>query len=159
MSTHWVFAYGSNMHLGDLSRWHRERERPAPRIHRVEVAVLHDHDLCWDYHSRSRGAGAANVAPSAGAQVPGLLLHVDTPTFDNLDLKEGYPSVYDRRELPLRVGDDEVLAWVYAVTDAHRRPHFVPPKAGYRQLMLDAAQRHGFGDEYAERLLRIEVVD
>jgi len=156
--SHAIFAYGSNMHMGDLARWHRERQRGLPTVHAIEVAVLGDHALCWDYHSASRGAGAANVRPAPGAQVKGLLLHVDAPTFENLDLKEGYPSVYGRAQLPLSVAGRSHPAWVYAVTPAHRQPRFVAPRAGYRQLMLDAAAQYDFGDDYARDLLQLDVV-
>lgn len=154
-----MFAYGSNMHLPDLARWHRDKGLQAPRVLSARVAVLGDHELCWNYYSRVRGAGAANVRPAAGREVMGLALTVDDDTFENLDRKEGAPHVYERVRCTVRVDQTSLPAWVYQVTAAWRRAEFVPPRRSYRQLMLDAACEHGFGEAYLQQLLGVRVAD
>lgn len=158
-NSHAVFAYGSNMHMGDLARWHREHDRRQPAVRDIEVAVLRDYELCWNFHSATRDSGAANVRPRPGSRVTGLLLQLDPTTFQNLDDKEGYPNIYGRSELRLHVGNAARSAWVYSVTPAHRRDGFVAPLRGYRQLMLDTAQQYDFGQVYIRELLQVEVVD
>lgn len=157
MPQHWVFAYGSNMHRVDLLRWHREHRRPAPVIDRAERAVLPDHALVFDYHSRARGGGAANVAPCTGAHVIGLALRLCSVTLESLDLKEGRPHNYERHERVLHLGEerDTLTAWVYQVVPARRSDTFVPPRRSYLSLLVEAAQSYGFGQAYVAQLQSI----
>lgn len=150
---HWVFAYGSNMHMPDLQRWHREKQRSAPVIRTVVPAILEGYALVWNYYSHVRGGGAANVEPSPGQAVPGLLLEVNEATFASLDMKEGRPTIYERSQLPLRCRDGRTqLGWVYEVIPARRSPHFIPPHRTYLSLLVEAAKAQHFPADYVRWL-------
>lgn len=97
MKGSWVFAYGSNMHREDLSRWLEARGLSGLLPRAEEVAILRGHRLPWSYFSRSRGAGAANVAPAEGEEVWGLAQLVDEDLLFALDEKEGHPERTSRR--------------------------------------------------------------
>ncbi len=69
------FAYGSNLNQEDLNKWCRQRNRPlidlkskSPR-----TCILRDYRLDFNYYSPSRGGGAANIEPSLGEHVEGVL--------------------------------------------------------------------------------------
>jgi gamma-glutamylcyclotransferase (GGCT)/AIG2-like uncharacterized protein YtfP len=154
-TAHWVFAYGSNMHLADVKRWFGARAAPF-RIDRVERAELHDHRLVWNYYSRARRGGAANVARRVGTSVWGAALLVDSHTVRGLDRKEGHPHLY-RRELGwLRVDRAGwVHAWIYRVGARHTRQSFTAPTAHYKSLLVAGAAQLQLPQSYHHALRRL----
>lgn len=160
---HWVFAYGSNMHLPDLQRWLREQGYDHPGPSRVEVATLQDFELAWNYRSASRAGGAANARPRAGSELRGLALEVDEALLLALDEKEGHPVRYDRGEAPVRAelmhAGRGIETWLYRVTPAFETPGHVAPRRAYLDLILEAAALHELGPHYVRHLHTIRVED
>ncbi len=160
---HWVFAYGSNMHLPDLQRWLREQGYDHPGPARVEVASIQDFELAWNYRSASRGGGAANAMPRVGRALRGLALEVDEALLMAIDEKEGHPVRYDRGEAPVsaelvRAGG-RIAAWLYRVTPAFEAPSRVAPRRAYLDLILEAAAHHDLGQDYVTQLHATPVVE
>ncbi len=158
----WVFAYGSNMDVADLRRWLVDRGHDQPRVERVEVAVVPGYQLVWNYHSRARRGGAANVEPAAGRELPGLALQVDAPTLAGIDLKEGHPHRYRRgpKRVPLELESGERLrAWLYVVLPGFTESSFIAPRRAYLELVLGAAERHAFPDWYLDELRATPTAD
>lgn len=158
----WVFAYGSNMDVDDLCRWLGDRGHPAPRVERVEAAVLSGYRLVWNYRSGARRGGAANVEPAEGVELPGLALEVDPPTLAGIDLKEGHPHRYRRgpRRVPVRLASGEhQRVWLYVVLPEFRQSGFVAPRRAYLELLLRAAERHAFPDWYVSELRATTTID
>lgn len=160
----WVFVYGSNMHLSDLARWFLRERGQRPNILDQRAALLPSHRLVWNYFSRVRGGGAANIERVTGQvtvdkhQLPGVALFVDEPTRLGLDQKEGYPSRYTRTlERIVLLGGEEVDAWVYSVKPEHLHPHYVAPTREYVTLMIQGAQAHGLPKEHVQALRRLLV--
>jgi hypothetical protein len=144
------------MDLEDLGAWFARQGLAPPRITRSVVGVLEDHELVFNYYSRARGAGAANVEPARGREVYGLLLSVDALTLAGLDLKEGAPHRYQRRRASITsAGGSLVPSWLYSVTPAYRAPELVPPSAEYLRLLTGAAERHAFPEAYRRWLTSI----
>lgn len=158
----WVFAYGSNMDVDDLYRFLEERGHPGPRVERVELAYLSGWRLVWNYHSRARQGGAANVEPADAGELPGLALQVDAPTLAGIDLKEGHPHRYRRgpKRVPVRLhGGGRERAWLYVVLPEFRRSAFVPPRRAYLDLLIGAAERHAFPAWYLDELRGTHTAD
>lgn len=173
---HWVFAYGSNMHVGDLARWLRNNGVSSATVCQVMPAVLPGHRLVWNYYSPVRRGGAANVEPEPRGLVLGLALRVDDAGLAALDRKEGHPQRYAREEqtlvrlergfellvqgVPAALQEELAAlspsaasrAWVYRVQPAYRRAQHTPPRRAYLQLMLQAAEQHGFPAWYVGEL-------
>jgi hypothetical protein len=141
----WVFAYGSNMDLGDLRSWLAAKGHRAGGIRCVQPAVLAGYRLIWNYRSISRDGGAANVGPCVGRDLPGLALSVDDATLAAIDPKEGHPRFYSRGSSPLAVrlqrGDD-ILAWVYVAVPERCSAVPVSPRRAYLELLRNAATEH-----------------
>ena len=157
-----IFAYGSNMHLGDLNRWFREHGYTAPTIHNLIPGVLENHRLVWNYRSKARSAGAANIWPQNNDEVHGVILEVDRTTFAGVDAKEGHPERYSRGEAPepIRSADGSYLdAWVYRVTTALLRPEPIWPTREYLELILQAARDHSLPAWYQEKLRATPTAD
>lgn len=151
-----VFAYGSNMDRPDYDAWCARNGRPASSWTRVVPATLEGYRLAFDYRSRSRGGGAANVVPDARVRVHGLALWVTELDFTSLDLKEGYPKCYDRVELPVLLrGGGQALAWVYRVNPERQEPEHVPPTEDYWALIAGAAEAHDFPEDYRAALAAV----
>ncbi len=156
MSSGWVFAYGSNLHGGDLERWFRQHSRPPPVLLEVVPALLSDWRLVWNYFSRSRGGGAANVEPAPGARLPGLALLPDAVTFAGIAAKESYPRVYDRQLVPLTLADGRAVeAWVYVVPPERCSAQLEPPTREYLRLLIDGARQHGLDPDHISWLTAV----
>ena len=159
---HWVFAYGSNMHLPDLRCWLAAQGHPTDGILAAQPAALDGYRLVWDYFSPARQGAAANVAPAPGQTLLGVALQVDTPTLHAIDSKEGHPNRYHRGAAPLVariLAGGSVSVWLYRVLPLFRQAVAVRPRRAYLQLMLQAAATHGLGDAYAAQLAATPTAD
>ena len=58
----------------------------------------------------------ANVEPSPGKKVYGVLWAIDHNVIAQLDRAEGYPQLYDRRTYPVYVDGNKIPAEVYIMT-------------------------------------------
>ena len=160
---HWVFAYGSNMHLPDLGRWLEEAGLADRAPSRVAVASIHGFALAWNYRSVVRGGGAANAIAREGGVLRGLVLRVDDRLLEALDAKEGHPTRYDRGEAPVAAElvdtGERVGAWLYRVTPEYEVPGFAAPRRAYLDLIIEAAEEHALGGDYVASLRTIPVED
>lgn len=161
--SHRVFAYGSNMHLPDLGRYLRARELPPGALGSVRPAALPGYRLMWNYRSKVRGGGAANVerfefdgaCAFEGAELYGLVLEVDQVLLNAIDVKEGHPARYVRERASVVYGDGVTAeAWVYVVRPEHCVGEFVAPRAEYLELMIAAAEQHRLPADYVDALRR-----
>ena len=161
--SHWVFAYGSNMHLEDLRRWLENQGYSTAGIRTAEPAVVLDYRLVWNYFSVVRNGAAANAEPYEGAELLGVALAVDDATLAALDIKEGHPKRYRRDSQPVSArllkSGSRVEAWLYRAQPEHLRSSFVPPRRGYIQLMIKAAEQQGLPAEYIGALRKVPTVD
>jgi hypothetical protein len=149
------------MHTVDLRRCIERKDLPIGSLASVEAAALPGYRLTFDYFSRARQGGAANVTESgtraatsyAESGVFGAVLHVDQVLLDALDEKEGHPHRYCRvqRSVLLRSGE-AITAWVYVVTPACRAPSAVPPTRRYLELLVEGAAAHALPEHYVRAL-------
>ncbi|MEM1873946.1 MAG: gamma-glutamylcyclotransferase family protein, partial [Acidilobaceae archaeon] len=93
------FAYGSNMSEEDLSKWCKRHGYPPIKPLEVEVAVLRDFKLVFNYKSESRGCGVANIIPHKGGEVWGLLMRLSPSDYEKIKEKEGCCRVYKEIEV------------------------------------------------------------
>ena len=143
----WYFAYGSNMDGAQMVR------RGVPFVS-CEGAVLSDHRLEFDFPSPSRWlGGAADVVPSPGDEVEGLLYGLaDMRLLDVMDRWEGVPErMYGRRRVDVRTlaTHRQVVAWTYTVVEP--RPGLLP-SPGYVGIILTGARAHGLSPAYVAML-------
>ena len=160
---HWIFAYGSNMHLPDLRRWLHADGSAEAVPSRVVAARIEGYELAWNYRSVARAGGAANAMPCAGGELRGLALWGTDALLAALDRKEGHPGRYDRGVEPVRAIalDDRrsLSAWLYRVAPGHQRDAAIPPRSAYLALLIEAAEEHALGADYVARLRDIPTLD
>lgn len=136
--TVWHFAYGSNMNRSQmLSR--------VGNILEEHNAHLANYELRFNKKVRGGTAGA-NVQPSTGKTVYGVLYKIEENSFRSLDRYEGVPEHYRRIEIRVKPDEGEpVPAQVYI---ASRIEKGLRPAAHYLQLILDGAGEHSFPASY-----------
>jgi hypothetical protein len=155
---HWVFAYGSNMHLQDLRRFFASRDKEL-NIFEHTPAVLKDYELTWNYYSKARRSGAANIVAKPGAAVHGLALNICAESLVGFDLKEGHPKYYSRGECPTAIVTYDgrtLMAHIYEVTQDYIQPQTERPSQHYLNLILEAAREHELDEDYCRMLEMIE---
>jgi gamma-glutamylcyclotransferase (GGCT)/AIG2-like uncharacterized protein YtfP len=142
----WVFAYGSSMNTEDLHRWLTGHGRSTEGILQAAAASLPGYRMAWNYRSRMRRGGAANLRTAPGREMFGVALQVDEPTLLALDAKEGHPEIYSRgeRQLAVRLRDGtEIQAWVYLVVPERCSERGEWPRKEYLRLVVEGAREHG----------------
>lgn len=131
------FAFGSNLHLPQM-----QVRCPACKVH--QPAVLADHRLVFCGHSSRWGGGSASIAPTPGAQVPGLVYRLSPADLSRLDGFEGYPTTYTRHTVTVAAKDgSELEALTYRRVTGDARPpslrYFHQIWRGYKAFGLDDA--------------------
>jgi gamma-glutamylcyclotransferase (GGCT)/AIG2-like uncharacterized protein YtfP len=109
------FAYGANMHPGQMS-W----RCPDALAHRA--FILRDWQLKFYNH--------ATIEPRKGAEVAGVLWTITDECEQSLDAFEGFPSYYTKRTWI----QDGVQFFFYEMTD----PKLGRPSPGYVQDIRDS---------------------
>ena len=95
-------AYGSNLNIRQMSRRCRWAEVYG-------TATLPDYQLLF----RGSGAAVATIEPKQGSSVPVALWKVTAPDEAALDRYEGWPHLYRKEVVRVRVGRRWVNAFVY----------------------------------------------
>lgn len=131
----YYFAYGSNM----------DRARLADRLGidlqqselPFEVAILDGYDIAFN-KLKNDGTGAANIVPSAGTDVEGLLYRIEERHLSVLDKCEGVPHDYRRQLMDVRTRDGRLIqAHVYIAAPGRVRTGLRPSRE-YMQHLLSA---------------------
>ena len=105
------FAYGSNINLEQM-------QRRCPGAIPVGPAVLSGWKLSFAGKSRIWGGAVATVKRKSGVCTAGVVYRVTPADLDRLDRFEGYPFVYNRRKLKVKIlGNTWVKAFVYIHQD------------------------------------------
>lgn len=142
------FAYGSNMHPGQM-------QKRCPGCSFVAAARLRDHRLAftrpwagWD------GGGVADIQPSPGGIVEGIVWEITEAHREALDEYEEYPTAYDRRDVVVETFDGRTLtAFAYFA----RPMGIYRPGRKYLQQLIDGARAHGLSPDYLRFLGSLKV--
>jgi len=139
-SSSWYFAYGSN-----LSR-EQFRSRAGQILEEIN-GQLKNYELRFNKKMRG-GTASANIQPSAGKNVYGVLYKIPESAYRNLDRFEGVPVHYRRIEVRVAAKDGrEINAQVYIASKVEKG---LRPAAHYLQTILDGAAEHGMPAEYVQ---------
>ncbi|MFQ5847220.1 MAG: gamma-glutamylcyclotransferase family protein [Candidatus Methylomirabilales bacterium] len=142
------FAYGANMERF----WFKKR---CPGAKFVSTAALRDYDITFVGRSPMWGSGTADLKPTPGGVVEGVLWEVGEQDLKALDRYEGVPKDYIRKTVTVESkGKNSVQASVYFVAQPGS---YRPPSRRYMRLLLQGAEEHGLSDEYVMRLEAIKT--
>ena len=135
-------AYGSNMDEGQMA-------------HRCPTARLLGQTEVEGYRLLFKGSltGAyATIEPQEGGRVPVLLWEIGERDEAGLDRYEGFPSLYYKKDLTVRLDGQEVTAMVY-IMDERRRTG--TPSDAYYGILARAYKKFAFPIGILEEALRI----
>jgi gamma-glutamylcyclotransferase (GGCT)/AIG2-like uncharacterized protein YtfP len=142
------FAYGSNLNDKDRRRWFEEKGYEDPLEQAAAVAYLPDNELVFNYHSSSRQGGVLSIRPRIGQAVDGVLFKVRPNGWDLLDMKEGHPDYYQRRQVTVLVSEGyKFKAVTYEVRPELQEAEIVKPNPEYMKVVSDGLKKHGIGDQ------------
>lgn len=108
-------AYGSNMNIEQMA--HR-----CPKAKIVGKGILDNYKLTF----RGRFKGVANVEPCEKESVPIVLWEITDGCEYALDVYEGYPSLYIKQEVEVKVGDKVKKVMIYVMKDKYTDMPAVP---------------------------------
>lgn len=123
-------AYGSNLNLRQMMY----RCRTAKVVGTAEVK---DHELLF----RGGSCSVATIEPAAGSSVPVLLWSIRPGDEKALDIYEGYPRLYTKKELEVELDGETVTAMAYVMTEGHIAGS---PSQSYLNTIAEGYRSAGF---------------
>jgi gamma-glutamylcyclotransferase (GGCT)/AIG2-like uncharacterized protein YtfP len=101
-------AYGSNMNLEQMSQ-------RCPKAKNVGTGTLDGYKLTF----RGNYKGVANIEPCKNRTVPIVLWEITEECEKALDLYEGYPRLYIKKEVEIKVKGKAKIAMVYIMANKY----------------------------------------
>jgi gamma-glutamylcyclotransferase (GGCT)/AIG2-like uncharacterized protein YtfP len=139
-------AYGSNTNISQM----------VQRCPKAEIL-----GKCWlkDYQLTFKGFGVANVEPKEGSQVPLVLWRTTEQCEYALDRYEGYPTLYNKKQVTVETDQGEIKIYIYVMVDAEE---YSLPTNSYYNSIIDGYNDNNLPLEYltdalANCRIRLEV--
>lgn len=138
------FGYGSNLDKEDWTKWCNKKGYDPSGLKEIGPAWIDGFNLSFDYFSKSREGGAANLNMFASgmAATPGALFEIDKKTLEALDEKEGHPRHYERFEQTVHTTDGQSYQ-AYTYIHSSEEKDFFPPTKKYEDLIRKGLLRLG----------------
>lgn len=108
-------AYGSNMNLEQMAN-------RCPKAKVIGTGILKDYKLTF----RGRYKGVANIEPCKGKEVPIVLWEITDECERALDVYEGFPNLYVKKEVKVIVDGKPVKIMVYIMAKEYTDMVAVP---------------------------------
>lgn len=127
-------AYGSNLNIEQMG------ER-CPRASVIGGTVLKGHHLTF----RGRyGSAVATIERQKGSSVPVLLWEITPECEKALDRYEGFPRLYRKKRLNVKLEGQDIQAMAYIMNEGHR---ISLPGRYYYQTILQGYRDCGFDEK------------
>lgn len=141
------FAYGSCMDPDSFSY------TVDPRYFEVVgAAVLRDYTLAFTLYSGNRDGGVADVIPSSGDYVEGVLYNLRSEALPPLDEREGVSvGLYEQQTIAVECNNNTIEAMTYMVVQ--KSPVEIPPSTAYAQLIYNGAVQY-LSFSYRKKLVK-----
>ena len=124
-------AYGSNMD-------ERQMAYRCPNAELIGESEVKDYELLF---KGSQTGSYATIEPKKGKAVPVLIWKITEDDEQSLDLYEGYPTFYYKKNLTVTVDGEELTAMVYIM---HENRLLGIPTNHYFDILDRAYQKFGF---------------
>ena len=139
------FAYGSNM---DMSRLSNRGVNPITR----NKGTLKNWKLKFNKKASSGDWSFANIEPSEGDTVEGLVFTIKESDLKLLDKFEGAPRHYRREILIVETYSEDTKCITYIAQPEHVVEGLLPQK-DYIQFLINGSKM--LSEEYQEKLLNV----
>ena len=135
MSNRFYFAYGSNMNLNQMVL-------RCPEAERIESVQAEGYRLAF------RASGVATILPEKGSRVEGVLWRISADNEQSLDVYEGYPRLYAKREIEVQLpSGQQISTMAYCMNNPYAKYPAMPSKnylagilEGCRQNRIDTKE-------------------
>lgn len=144
MSNKLYLAYGSNLNLEQMA--HR-----CPSAKVVGATTLHDYQLLF---RGQHGGAVATVEPLEGSSVPCLLWEITPDDEMELDRYEGFPFLYRKETVKVKLGRKVIEAMVYIMNEG--KP-LNSPSCYYYSVILEGYKTAGFDVEILKKAVEESV--
>lgn len=101
-------AYGSNMNLKQMAR-----RCPSARV--LGVGELENYKLTF----RGKRRGVANIEKCEGTSIPVVLWNITKKCEKVLNWYEGFPRLYVKEQIQIKLRNETIEAMVYVMTDEY----------------------------------------
>jgi len=135
METKIYAAYGSNMNL-------KQMKKRCPKAKVIGKGQLQGYKLTF----RGKQAGVANVERSGNDTVPIVLWKITGECEKELDRYEGYPRLYEKKEVVIDTAAGQQTAMIYVMAKQYESMPALPNdyyfetiKRGYMDNRIDVA--------------------
>ncbi len=140
------FAYGSNLN-------HEQMKQRCPESEFVGRAMLKNYKLIYDGYGPHRHGAVANIVPQVGGTVWGGLFELSQNDLKKLDKFEGYPNVYDRKEVSLENDKNDTVAGVFIY---YKKLEAIGlPSQEYQDIIIKGAEQCNLPQDYIYKVLKI----
>jgi gamma-glutamylcyclotransferase (GGCT)/AIG2-like uncharacterized protein YtfP len=133
----YYFAYGMNTNAANMGT------RTLTSVD-LGTGMLSDYRLEFKYY--------CDVVRTPGQSMVGVLWKMSASGLAMLDRREGYPTHYDRRIMPIRGHRTVKNAWVYFMTETYGA-ELEPPPETYWQDVNRGYQEHGLSTKQLDLAL------
>ena len=151
--TEFVFVYGSNMDLAQMSeRCPNSRDKFQPFVAKAE-----GWRLWFPRYSERRQGGVGSIAPANGEVVWGVVFGLTLEDLVRLDRSEGvFVSAYRRDRLAVTWGNAlKQDVWAYFAIPQDTPPRHYMPHQDYLATYIRGAESFKLPADYVEKLKRI----
>jgi gamma-glutamylcyclotransferase (GGCT)/AIG2-like uncharacterized protein YtfP len=131
----YYLAYGMNTNIASM-------KNRCPQAQSLGLVNVPDHALVFRTH--------CDVIPELGSTLQCVLWSITDQCEDSLDLLEGYPSYYNKKELTVQFQGRRVRAMIYYMQD---REYQRMPSAAYFDMVRVGYQEHGLSTSALEKAL------
>ena len=132
MNTKYYIAYGSNLNKAQM-------KRRCPTAMPFATATLENYELLF---RGKRDCAVATIESKSGGKVPVAIWEITDMDEKSLDRYEGYPYLYRKEELEVKIDNEKIKAMVYIMNEG--RPIGTPScyyystiRQGYKDFFLD----------------------
>ena len=139
----YYIAYGSNLNI-------RQMRYRCPGAKPIGISAIPDYELLY---KGSKTGAYLTIEPKDGSLVPIAVWEVTADDEKRLDIYEGYPKFYYKKEvrLPIRLASGKirkVTAFVYIM---HEERSIAIPSISYIRTCEEGYRNFGFDVKYLDR--------
>ncbi|MBW2058498.1 MAG: gamma-glutamylcyclotransferase [Deltaproteobacteria bacterium] len=149
------FSYGSNLNQESLDVFCDKTKKPRIPLHERNPrrARLRNYALDFNYYSPLMGGGAANLEPSPGEEVEGVVFTMTEQDMATLDQRERAPEYFKRILVSVVLEDGTTLHDVVAyVACEDKKSPFTPPTRDYKAVIVAGAESYALSPEWIRKL-------
>lgn len=151
----YYIAYGSNLNL-------KQMRMRCPDAKLVGTGMLNNHQLL--FRSNNRHNAVATVEPSIGDKVPVGIFEISQRDEVNLDIYEGFPTLYTKKFMDIKSQTIEDSAMIYVMNDGF--DYGIPSarylniiRQGYQDCHLDMTYLESAVQDMKEVVEEMELKD